>query len=316
MCSPIYTTLIAGGKVVLYPRFSASDFIGRARRSGATVLNLIGAVSSFIMATPPQPDDKDHKVTRIYAAPISRDLVGKFKERFGEHIEFVDAFGQTEISSIFMTPRGVPRPPGAVGRLVSQWFEAKIVDPETDEEVPMGSPGELVVRNKAPYVMSTEYYGMPEKTVEAWRNLWFHTGDALKVDEEGWYYFVDRVKDALRRRGENISSFEVEAVVRSFGSIAECAVIAVKADEDAGEDEVKACIVLKDGETVDFEQLVAWCDKRMPGFMVPRYFEILPFLPQTPSEKVKKKELREAGVTPNTWDRMKSGVKLESEKKK
>jgi crotonobetaine/carnitine-CoA ligase len=310
----IYPCLIAGAHCVMYEKFSASDYFPRARRSGATCANLIGATMAFIMATPPTPEDKNHRLRTIYAAPLSVDLAGKFVERFGE-IEFMDGFGQTEISNVFQTPRGAKRPPGASGVLMDQFFEVMIADPETDLPVKEGEIGELMVRHKIPGIMTSGYLGMPEKTVETWRNLWFHTGDALRRDAEGWYYFVDRVKDALRRRGENISSFEVEAVVRSHAAVAECAVIGVKADEAAGEDEVKACIVLNPGAKLEFPELIAWCDERMAPHMVPRYLEVMEALPQTPSEKVKKKELREMGVTPQTWDRQKAGVRLQSETK-
>lgn len=304
----IYPALVAGAQTVLYRKFSASDFFGRARRSGATKANLLGATMAFIMATPPAPEDKDHRLRMIYAAPLAVDLADKFVERFGP-IEFMDGFGQTEISNVFMTPRGAKRPAGASGVLVDQWFEVRLVDPETDEEVPEGEIGELIMRHKRPGTISNGYLGMPEKTVETWRNLWFHTGDALRRDAEGWYYFVDRVKDALRRRGENISSFEVESVVRSFPAIAECAVVGVKADEAGGEDEVKACVILKEpGTSLDYDALIEWCEARMAGYMVPRYIEVMESLPQTPSEKVKKKELREAGVTPATWDRQRAGA--------
>ena len=311
----IYPCLIAGAHCVLYPKFSASDFFGRARRSGATVANLLGATMAFICATPPSENDRAHRIRTIYAAPLAAGLARSFTDRFGE-IEFVDGFGQTEISNIFQTPRGAPRPPGASGVLMDQWFEIRIADPETDEEVPEGEVGELLVRHKVPGTMTSGYLGMPEKTVETWRNLWFHTGDALRRDAEGWYYFVDRVKDALRRRGENISSFEVESVIRAHPAIAECAVIGVQADEQAGEDEVKACVIVKESRTLDYGELIAWCDARMPPHMVPRYIEVMPSLPQTPSEKVKKKELREMGVTAATWDRERAGVLLASERKR
>jgi crotonobetaine/carnitine-CoA ligase len=169
--------------------------------------------------------------------------------------------------------------------------------------VPEGQAGELLVRHKHPGIISTEYLGMPDKTIESRRDLWFHTGDALRRDAEGWYYFVDRVKDALRRRGENISSFEVEAVLRSHSSVADCAVVGVAADEKAGEDEVMAFLVPRPGQTLDYAAISAWCDSRMPAFMIPRYFDQLAELPRTPTEKVRKKELRERGVGPNTWDR-------------
>jgi crotonobetaine/carnitine-CoA ligase len=309
----VYPCLIAGAHCVLYPKFSASDFIGRVKRSGCTVTNLLGATMAFICAQPVEEGGRDHKLRRIYAAPLSRDLAGVFTERFGVR-EYVDGFGQTEISNIFMTPPDEPRPEGACGALVDQWFEVRLADPETGEDVPKGAVGELLVRNKVPGIMSDEYFGMPEKTVEAWRYLWFHTGDAMRRDAEGWYYFVDRVKDALRRRGENISSFEVEAVIREHPAVAECAVIAVKADEKAGEDEVMALIVARGGETISYPEIIEWCDARMPHFMVPRFLEQIEELPRTPSEKVKKKELRERGVGPATFDRLKAGVLITSEK--
>jgi len=188
---------------------------------------------------------------------------------------------------------------------MDQFFEVRLVDPETDEDVPEGEIGELLVRHKLPYIMTEGYLGMPEKTVETWRNLWFHTGDGLRRDAEGWYYFVDRVKDALRRRGENISSFEVESVVRSHDAVAECAVVAAKADEVGGEDEVKVFVVLNNGINLDFDDLMQWCDSRMPAYMVPRYVELIDELPQTPSQKVQKKVLRDMGNGPDTWDRTK-----------
>lgn len=310
----IYPCLIVGAHCVLYPKFSASEYFGRARRSGATVANLLGATMAFICATPPRPEDRDHKLRTIYAAPLAFDLAKEFTDRFGK-IEFVDGFGQTEISNIFQTPRGAKRPEGASGVLMDQWFEIRLADPETDEEVPEGEVGELLIRHKVPGIISNGYLGMPEKTLETWRNLWFHTGDALRRDAEGWYYFVDRVKDALRRRGENISSFEVESVIRSHPAVAEVAVVGVRADEKAGEDEVKAFIILHQGQSPDFAELIAWCDARMAPHMVPRYIEIVDSLPQTPSEKVKKKDLRERGITPQTWDRSKAGVFLQSESK-
>lgn len=308
----IYPCLIAGAHAVLYPRFSASNWAGRARRSGATVTNLLGATMAFILAQPPSADDRAHKVRCIYAAPLSPDLGARFTERFGV-TEYVDGFGQTEISNVFMTPPGVPRPAGASGVLVDQFFEVRLADPETDEEVPEGETGELLVRHKLPGIICSEYLGMPEKTVETWRNLWFHTGDCLRRDTDGWYYFVDRVKDALRRRGENISSFEVESGLRTHPAVAECAVIGVRADESAGEDEVMACIVVKPGQQVAYEDLIAWADARLPSFMVPRYLEVMAQLPQTATEKVKKKDLRERGITATTWDRVSAGCTLAGE---
>jgi len=298
----VYPGLIAGAQVVLYPRFSASDWAGRAKRSGATVTNLLGATMSFILAQPPSPDDRAHKVRTIYAAPLAPALGRQFVERFGP-IDFVDGFGQTEISNVFMTPFGAERPDGASGVLVDQFYEIRLADPETGLDVPEGQSGELLIRPKVPGIICREYLGMPEKTVEAWRDLWFHTGDGLRRDADGWYYFVDRVKDALRRRGENISSFEVEAGVRSHPAVIECAVVGVRADEAAGEDEVMAFVVLAEGAALDPAELARWAESKLPAFMVPRYIEYIAALPLTASEKVRKKELRERGIGAATWDR-------------
>jgi crotonobetaine/carnitine-CoA ligase len=298
----VYPCLIAGAQCVLYPRFSASDWAGRACRSRATVTNLLGATMAFILSHPPSPQDKQHRVRTIYAAPLSPDLGKRFTERFGVE-DYVDGFGQTEISNIFMTPPGAKRPAGASGVLVDQFFEVRLTDPETDEPVPEGAVGELLVRHKLPGIISSGYVGMAEKTLETWRNLWFHTGDGLRRDAEGWYYFADRVKDALRRRGENISSFEVESGVRSHPSVADCAVVGVRADQDAGEDEVMVFVVLKEGAQLQPAELITWCNHALPAFMIPRYIEFLTTLPRTATEKVRKKELRERGVGAATWDR-------------
>lgn len=298
----VYPCLIAGAHCVLYRKFSASDWVGRACRSGATVTNLLGATLSFILGQPAREDDRRHKVRRIYAAPLPPDLAGPFSERFGVH-EFVDGFGQTEISNVFMTPPGAPRPPGASGVLVDQWFEVRLADPDTGEPVAEGEVGELWVRHKHPGIISSEYLGMPDKTIESRRDLWFHTGDALRRDAQGWYYFVDRVKDALRRRGENISSFEVEAVVRRHPQVLECAVVGVPADQSGGEDEVMVFIVPRAEQAVDFASVARWCQGEMPAFMVPRYYDVIDSLPRTPTEKVQKKALRQIGVRAGTWDR-------------
>jgi len=299
----VYPALLVGAEVVLYRKFSASRWAERAHLSGATVTNLLGATMSFILSQPPSEHDSANNIRTIYSAPLPPELAPEFSERFGIG-DYVDGFGQTEISNIFMTPYGAKRPPGASGVLVDQWFDARLADPDTGEDVPEGETGELLIRPKARGIISAEYLGMPEKTIETWRDLWFHTGDGLRRDAEGWYYFVDRVKDALRRRGENISSFEVESGVRSHPAVADCAVVGVRADEAGGEDEVMACVVLKDGETAAAEDICAWAEKELPAFMVPRYIDFITELPQTATEKVRKKVLRERGVTETTWDRL------------
>jgi carnitine-CoA ligase len=228
-------------------------------------------------------------------------VLAAFMARFGVEA-FVDAFGLTETSAPILSPYGEMRPVGAAGLVAADYFEVRLVDPDTDEEVPTGTVGELTVRYKHPWTCSLGYYGAPQKTVEAWRNLWFHTGDALRRDADGWYYFVDRYKDALRRRGENISSYEVESGLLGHDAVVECAVIAVAADSEAGEDEVMAYLVTN--REVEAAELWSFCEGRIPAFAIPRFLRFVDEMPKTPSERVQKAELRKLGITPDTHDRL------------
>ena len=311
-----YPTMIAGMRVVLYERFSATQWVDRLHSSGATVTNSLGVVLPFVFAQPATPRDGTHKLRRILSAPTPYGILDEFKARFNVH-KFVEGFGQTEICCPIMTPlsQADSRPKGAAGLLLTQFFEVRLVDQETDMEVPRGEVGELMLRHKTPWTINSGYISMPEKTAEAWRNLWFHTGDGVRQDEEGWFYFVDRLKDALRRRGENISSYEVEGPIREHPAVAEVAVVAVPAEE-GGEDEVKACVILTPDQSVTPEALIEWCDGRIPGFAVPRFIEFVDEFPKTPSEKVRKNVLRAAGINAATWDRVKAGVLLKEERDK
>ncbi|MDJ0401293.1 crotonobetaine/carnitine-CoA ligase [Rhodococcus rhodochrous J3] len=298
----VYPALIAGARAVVRPKFSASRWIDHVRDDDVTVTNFVGVMMDFAWKQPPRDNDLDNRLRCVYAAPTASSIVEDFKKRYGIEA-FVDAFGLTETCAPIIAPYGVPRPPGAAGLAASQWFDIRLVDPENDREVEVGEVGELVVRPVQPWTCSMGYYNMPEKTLEAWRNLWFHTGDALKKDEHGWFYFVDRYKDALRRRGENISSYEIEQAVLGHPAVVECAVIGVPADVEGGEDEVLAAVVCNGGGTPDPEEILAWCDGRVPAFAIPRYLRFVDELPKTPSEKVRKAALREEGVTPDTYDR-------------
>ncbi|WP_419919787.1 AMP-binding protein [Candidatus Poriferisocius sp.] len=299
-----YPALVAGARFVLHSHFSASRWIDQIRDCGATVTNFLGVMMDFVWKQPPRPDDAGNDLRCIFAAPTAYSIIDEFKARFGVDA-FVEVFGLTETSMPILSPYGEDRPPGAAGLAVEDWFDVRLVDPETDEEVPTGELGELVIRTKYPWTCSMGYYNMPDKTAEAWRNLWFHTGDGLRRDADGWYYFVDRLKDALRRRGENISSYEVEQALLGHPDIAECAVVAVEADIEAGEDEVMAWLVTSG--PIDMTELWAWADTRMPAFAVPRFIEVVDELPKTPSERVQKIKLRERGVSPTTHDRTKTG---------
>ena len=294
-----YTALILGARLVLAPRFSASGWLGDIRRSGATVTNLLGATTGFIFDQPPRPDDADTALRQVVAVPTSPVTRPLFERRFG--VRMAELYGATEVNCPVFQKPGDAGPPGSCGRLVERWYEARLVDPSTDLDVPAGQPGEFVVRNKAPWTFMAGYHNLPEETLHAWRNLWFHTGDLLRQDEDGYYYFVDRLKDSIRRRGENISAFEVEEVLLTHPDVAEAAVIGIASPLDPLEQEVKACIVLRPGRAADPAALAAHCAGRMADFMIPRFIEAYPSLPRTATAKVMRAELRAHGVRGGTW---------------
>ena len=296
-----YPALIAGSRYVLHKRFSASQWIDQIREAKATVTNFVGVMMDFVWSQENREDDAVNDLRCIYAAPTASYL-NEFKTRFGVEA-FVEVFGLTETCCPILTPYGVDRPVGAAGKLNKEWFDIRLVDSDTDEEVPIGEVGELVVRGKYPWTTCQGYYAMPDKTSEVFRNLWFHTGDGLRRDADGWYYFTDRLKDAIRRRGENISSYEVEQALCPHKSIYEVAAIGVPADQEAGEDEVMVFIVPEEGHTISAEEVWEYADIQLPSFALPRYVQIVTKLPKTPSEKVRKIELREMGVGPETSDR-------------
>jgi crotonobetaine/carnitine-CoA ligase len=196
--------------------------------------------------------------------------------------------------------------PGLMGRLLDG-FSARVVDAQ-DNELADGEAGELILRADEPFAFATGYFGMPGKTVEAWRNLWFHTGDRVIRENDGFYRFIDRMKDAIRRRGENISSYEVEQVLVSHPQLENAAVFPVRSQ--LAEDEVMAAVVLRPGEKLAYEALLDYCQPRMPYFAVPRYVEYVDALPVTENGKVTKYKLRERGITAATWDREKAGYKV------
>jgi crotonobetaine/carnitine-CoA ligase len=295
-----YPTLVAGARFVMRSRFSASRWIDQIRESRVTVTNFIGVMMDFVWKQDRREDDADNPLRCVFAAPTASSIVEPMRERYGIEA-FVEVFGLTETSAPIISPYGEERPAGAAGLAADEWFDVSLVDPETDQEVGVGQIGELVIRPKVPFICSLGYYNMPGQTVEAWRNLWFHTGDALRRDEQGWFYFVDRFKDALRRRGENISSYEIETSILSHPAVVECAVIAVPAGTEAGEDEVMAYVITQEPTTA--ESIWELCDLRIPSFAVPRFLRFVDELPKTPSQRVQKAKLRAQGVTADTYDR-------------
>jgi crotonobetaine/carnitine-CoA ligase len=256
-------------------------------------------MTALMHAQPARPDDADNPLRSIVLGPMIPEMEA-FERRFG--VRTATCYGMTEIGSPFTTTWD-HGPWQTCGRPRQDYpfTEVAIVD-EHDEPVPVGAVGELVVRSREPWSLNAGYYKMAEATATAWRNGWFHTGDAFRCDEAGWYYYVDRMKDAIRRRGENISSFEVENFVIEHPDVADCAAVGVPAE--LGEDEVFVAIVPAQGAEVDPAALIAFLEERMPRFMVPRYVEVMDDLPRNEtSMRVRKFELRQRGVGPQTWDR-------------
>jgi crotonobetaine/carnitine-CoA ligase len=298
--------LLVGGRISVWPEFSASRWLSQVRSVGATVSNTLGVMMEFLWRQPERPDDADNPLRVLQTIPAPAALVETFQQRFD--VTCIDGYGLTDVGMVAYRRHDDPLVPGSSGRPI-QDFEVVIADPDTDEQLPPGTTGEIMIRPRVPFGFSRGYWGRPEETIEAWRNLWFHTGDAGVIDEDGFLYFRDRLKDSIRVKGENISSAEIEAVVAGHPSIATCAAVAVRAD--VGDYDVLVFAVLEPGETLEPEELVRYCEGRMPYYAVPRYVEFRPELPMTATQKIRKVELRAQGVGENTWDRVAAGHVLD-----
>jgi crotonobetaine/carnitine-CoA ligase len=299
---PVYAMALLGGTVVMRDRFEGRAFWDDVLTFGCTTTMLIGASAGYIAARQPKADGVVSPLRNVLVSPPPADPEA-FEKELG--IRICSVFNMTEISAPISTDwrQMTDRTCGQV----RAGYECRIVD-EHDDELPRGVPGELIVRADKPWVLNAGYWDMAEKTAEAWRNGWFHTGDVCMQDERGEFFFVDRAKDAIRRRGENISSMEVEVTVVEHPAVVECAAFGVAAEY--GEEEVKIAVVLAEDATFNAAELIQYLAQRMPRFMVPRYIEVVAALPRTPTEKVRKDQLRAAGITETTWDRDAVGMVL------
>jgi len=293
-------TLLAGIPAILRSRFSASRWLDDVQRHGATVTNLLGSTAAFVVAQPPRPDDSRHRLRALCLGPNLPAHETAFRDRFRVPA-VVSGFGMTEVN-IPVWGRMEQPCSGAAGWVHEQHFEVIIADPETDREVPRGQLGEILVRPKVPFGFMAGYLGMPERTVDAWRNLWFHTGDAATMSEEGLLTFVDRIKDCIRRRGENISASEVEVQLSGVEGVAEVAAYAVPSKIPGAEDELMLAIVPAPGAQLRIDVLVAHADQVLPRFARPDYVRLVNELPRTATGKVQRAELRKAG-TQGAWRR-------------
>ena len=314
LATAVLGPLVVGGRSAIYRRFSVSNFWPEMNRTGATITSTLGTMAYLLAHDSDRPEmpnsgapEANKSLRLMGAAPLPPEVDNIIRGRFGIET-FSGAYGVTEASLVSWQPPGVRNRPNAAGIINDEYFDVRIFD-DDDNELDRGTQGEIVIRPKRPHVMFEGYWGRPEVTVETSRNWWYHTGDIGKIDEDNYLYFIDRKADYLRRRGENIASFEVEKILMGHGSLADVAVHAVPSQ--LTEDDLKVTATLVEGATLSEEELFLWCVDQLPYFALPRYIEFRRELPRSPVGRVLKRELREEGVTPTTWDQEKSGVTFE-----
>ncbi len=295
--------ILADAKAVIVDRFSAGALWDDCRKWECTEANYIGGIIPILAKAPIDERDGDNPLRLMVGAAAPVNIWHEFEKRFNTRL--LEVYGMTECYCCLSNPIDNVRP-GSCGQAITGW-KVQIVD-DNDDEVAPGELGEFVAQPETRGVGTDGYYKKPEETLELFKNFWVHTGDLGRMDEDGYFYFVDRKKQALRRRGENISSFEVEAVINSNPAVLESCVVGVPSD--VGEEDVKAVVVLLEGQELSEEDLIAWCEPRMAYFAIPRYIAFRKDLPKTPSERVEKYKLKVEGVTDDCWDMEAAGIVL------
>lgn len=304
----VLSNILVGARVAVLPRFSVSNFWPEVERSGATIASILGGMGG-LLANAPDNDAARRCFGQIHTVrgnPFTEENKKIWRERFGAKLVGGNGYGLTEACVVTSLAAGEYAAPGSSGKRIPD-FDVRIVD-DLDREVPIGTAGEIVVRPLRPDIMFQGYWRRPEDTLKLMRNMWFHSGDIGKFDDDGFFYFVDRKKDYLRRRGENISSFEMEAAFAAHPDLAEVAVHAVPSDK--GEDDVKVTAVLRSGALLAPEALFHWSIDAVPYYALPRYIEFRESLPKNPQGRVLKYQLRDEGSTTTTWDLEATDIKV------
>jgi carnitine-CoA ligase len=301
----VMTALLLGVTGVVEHRFSGTQFMARAAETKATVAHIgVGAAAKILLAQPESERDKVHQLRLFFLTAIDIPLQNDLTVRFGAAVN-VQIYGQTECILATYTPGSESRSLTSVGRCAPD-VDIRIVD-EQGETVGNGETGEMLIRPRIQHSLFDGYWKRAEDTLRAFRNLWYHTGDLFRSDDAGFLYFVDRKRESMRRRGENVSSAELESAISAHPQIEEVAVHAVPSE--LTEDDIKACIVLARGATVEPGELLEYFRSKLPYFAIPRYVEVLASLPRNALARVMKEQLRERGITPETWDLEKIGAK-------
>jgi carnitine-CoA ligase len=300
----VFCGLVAGLPVAIDPAFSVRTFWDRCRHYGATQVVTLGAMHMYLWQAVPDPADADNPVRVAGFVPLPPELAEPMRSRFG--IDFIwQGFGQSEVMPMAITDRHGAWSPGSCG-FPRPDLDVRILD-EAGNEVAAGEVGEICVRPRRSGTMFSGYFGRPDATLEAFRDLWYHSGDLGRTNPDGELFFVDRAADYMRHKGRNVSSFEVEQVFRAHPAVAEVAAHGIPSAALASEDEIKVCVVLRPGTEASEADLARFANERAPYYFVPRYIELIDALPHTPTERVQKFALRERGVTPSTWDRDAAG---------
>lgn len=299
---PVGIALAKGGSIGVIDSFHPDTFWEAIDSMGCTWSYVVLAMPRLLMKQPPSPDDRRHALRNIIVSGDTR----AFCERYG--VRGYAAFNMSEICTPTFTEHSLDAPGLAMscGRM-RPGIEARIVD-EHDNELPRGQVGELILRTERPYMFSHGYLNNVEATARAWRNGWFHTGDLMRVDADGNFFFVDRLKDMIRRRGENISSYEVEAATVRFPAVREAAAVPIR--DETGDEEVMVAVLLDPDQPYATEALLEHLVGALPHFAVPRYVRVVADFPRTPTGKILKSGLAAEGVTADTWDRERHGIVL------
>lgn len=300
-----YSAVEAGASVALVDRFSASRFWSQIDRFGATQFNFMGSMANILKTLDPSEEERRNRVRKSLIGPATADVIELFRDRYG--IEVVTGYGSTEM--YLMTrfrPLQVPDKVGTAGE-VAPGGRLRVID-ERGEEVEAGVAGELTIKPDDPGWMLNGYFEMAEATEKAIRDGWFHSGDRGFLDEDGFLHFVDRIKDSIRRRGENVSAFELETQVQKHPGVQEVAAIPVPSE--LGEDDIMVWLVPNPGAELDPAEVIEFCESRVGRYMLPRFVEIVAELPKTPTSRIEKYKLREraAQMRDQLWDREKQSA--------
>jgi crotonobetaine/carnitine-CoA ligase len=306
----IFRALFCGLPLAIDTSFSVKHFWQRVDYYRATQTFTLGAMHMFLWNAPERDDDGDHALRQLMAIPMPSQIAGPFSERFKVRL-MPQGLGQSEaqcLCNMNYNPPGEP-PAGTLGRPAPN-LDARLVD-DDGNDVPVGEPGELWVRPKEPFIIFSGYLDDAEATANAYDGEWYKTGDMLRCDEQGYYFFCDRKKDAVRFKGRNISTFEVEMAARRHPAIQDCAAFGVTSEELDTENELMLAVLLRPDTSLDEIELAQFINDNAPYFFVPRYIEVVTELPYTPTNKVQKFKLRERGVTAATWDAQQAGFKAQ-----